>query len=136
MTGFAVVATVLLLQASVTFTSVAQGTNSGVEEPRQVVVRSAGEWQELWKEHGARTPPPAVDFSKSNVVAVFLGSRPTGGYRVTITGATSEDGGVVVEYAERRPGRGDIVTQILTSPFHIVAIPATGGEVSFRKVQP
>ena len=88
------------------FTSVAQGTSSQIDEPRKIVVRSAEEFQALWKSHS--TPPlPKVDFSKSIVVGVFLGMRPTAGYTVGIQAVRRTEGGAVVEYIEGRPERPD-----------------------------
>lgn len=101
----------------VTFTTLAQGSSSQILEPREVVVRSAAEWQTLWKEHSAE-PPPTIDFSRSIVVGVFVGSRPTTGYQVDITAVKGDGGLAVVEYRERRPAPGALVAQVLTSPFH------------------
>src|SRR5438132_14036060 len=63
------------------------GQRSGITAMRQVVVRDAASFAALWKEHAgpqSSTPPPAVDFKKQDVVAVFLGSKPTGGFTVKI----------------------------------------------------
>jgi PrcB C-terminal len=70
------------------------------------------------------------------VVAVFLGIRPTGGYGVEITAARREGGTLVVEYVERRPRPDALLTQALTAPFHIVALPRHDGAVTFRHVAP
>jgi hypothetical protein len=131
-------ATAMLFQVVVTFTTLAQGSNSQIMEPRQVVVRSAAEWQTLWKAHSPQ-PAPVVDFSRSIIVGVFLGSRPTAGYQVAITALKSQDGKAIVEYVERRPEVGAIVAQVLTSPFHLVSIPrdrADVDDVAFRKIDP
>jgi hypothetical protein len=116
--------------------TVAQGATSNVEEPRQVVVRTAAEWQALWKEHSPGSAPPAVDFAQSTVVGVFLGSRPTAGFSVEISAVRTEDSRTVVEYIERRPPRDAFVAQVLTSPFHLVRIMRTAGPVEFRSAGP
>jgi hypothetical protein len=41
---------------------------------------------------------------------------------------------LIVEYAERRPPADAIVTQALTTPFHIVRLPTHDGPVRFRRV--
>ena len=116
--------------------TVAQGTLSGIEEPRQVVVRTAAEWQALWKEHDPQGTAPAVDFAQSMVVGVFLGSQPTAGFAVEIAAVRQEGNRTVVEYAERRPARDAFVAQMLTSPFHIVRVMRTAGSVEFRRRGP
>jgi hypothetical protein len=114
--------------------TVAQGAMSNIEEPRQAVVRTAAEWQALWKQHGTEGSPPSVDFNQSTVAAVFLGSRPTTGFAVEITAAKTEGTRTVVEYLERQPPRDALVAQVLTSPFHIVRLPRTAGPVEFRRL--
>jgi hypothetical protein len=114
---------------------VAQGAMSNIEEPRQVVVRTDAEWQALWKQHG-RAAMPAVDFTQSTVVAVFLGTRPTAGFSVAITAVKTEGARTVVEYRERAPSRDAFVGQVLTSPFHAVRLARTAGVVEFRRLTP
>lgn len=124
---------ILALAAGPAGTTVARGPMSAIAGSKEVVVRSNAEWTALWKDHGSSQPVPTVDFSKEMVAAVFLGSRPTGGFSVEIVGTRAEGDALVIEYAERRPGRGDIVSQVLTSPFHIVKLPAHKGSVRFQK---
>ena len=59
---------------------------SGIDRPQQSVAKTAAEFQTLWQQHAPGRPLPAVDFAKNMVVAVFLGSRPSGGFAVEITG--------------------------------------------------
>jgi len=124
---------ILALEAGPSVTTVARGPMSAIAGSKEVVVRSNAEWTALWKDHGSSQPVPTVDFSKEMVAAVFLGSRPTGGFSVEIVGTRAEGDALVIEYAERRPGRGDIVSQVLTSPFQIVKLPAHKGSVRFQK---
>jgi hypothetical protein len=114
-------------------TTVAQGPASGATDFREVVVRSPAEWAALWKSHAGLQTAPVIDFSANVVAAVFLGTRPTGGFRVEITGTRREAAALVVDYAERAPGANDLVTQVLTAPFHIVSIPRHDGPIRFRK---
>jgi hypothetical protein len=116
-------------------TTIARGDSSAVEEPREVVARTASEWDALWKAHSS-APPPAIDLAGRMVAGVFLGVRPTAGYGVEVRGTALENGVLVIEWAETRPDPGAVVAQLLTSPFQIVALPTHGGAVRFRKVAP
>ena len=128
------VAAAVILQA-IAFTNVAQGTSSQIDEPRKVTIRSADEFQALWKSHST-APLPKVDFSKSMVVGVFVGMRPTAGYTVAIKAVQrTEGGGAVVEYVEGAPDKSRMVAQLLTSPFHLVSIPNDVKTVEFKQVQ-
>ena len=115
------------------FRTVEKGSQSNVDAARQVVVRSTAEWTALWKSHDFDRPVPRIDFDKEMVLAVFMGSRPTGGYAVAITSVAERDGSLVVGYRETSPRPGMMTTQILTFPFHIVAVPKRAGTVVFEK---
>jgi hypothetical protein len=108
--------------------------SAAVQGPGWITVRTAAEWQALWKQHASEGTPPTVDFNQSTVVAVFLGSRPTTGFAVEITAAKTEGTRTIVEYLERQPPRDAIVAEVLTSPFHIVRLPRTAGPVEFRRL--
>jgi hypothetical protein len=107
---------------------------SYIEEPRQAVVRTPAEWQALWKAHDPQRAAPAVDFTQSMVVAVFLGTRPTAGFAVEITAVKVEGSRVVVEYRERRPPADALTAQILTAPFHVVRLARTSASIEFRRI--
>ena len=123
----------LALAAGPALTTVARGPMSAINESKEVVVRSSTEWTALWSAHAGTQSAPAVDFSTDMVAAVFLGRRATAGFSVEILEARSEGDVLIIEYAERRPGRSDIVSQVLTSPFHIVKLPTQTGSVRFQK---
>ena len=124
-----------VLPAVLLFATLAQGTMSNIDEPRQVVVRTAAEWQALWKEHDPGSAAPPVDFTQSAVVGIFLGSRPTAGFSVDITAVKTEGNRTVVEYLERRPAADAFVAQILTSPFHVVRLAQIAAPVGFRRLR-
>jgi hypothetical protein len=130
---FAVTGTAMGQGPSAELVTVAQGIMSNIEEPRQAVVRTAAEWQALWKQHDFTRPAPAVDFTRSMVVAVFLGTRPTAGYSVEIVAVKADGTHVVVEYRERRPAPDALNAQILTSPFHAVRVARTSATIEFRR---
>jgi hypothetical protein len=121
---------------TVAWNTVAQGAMSNIEEPRQAVVRTAAEWQTLWKQHDPGRAAPPVDFSQLMVAAVFLGTRPTAGFTAEITAVKTDGDRTVVEYRERRPAADAFVAQVLTSPFHIVRMPRSAGPVELRLVKP
>ncbi len=117
--------------------TIEKGDQSNIDAAKQVVVRDAAAWRALWQQHSPDRPMPAVDFSKESVVAVFLGSKPTAGYNVTILSTTEGGGALVVKYREERPKPGMVSAQVLTFPYHIVAIPkVTATNVTFEKAEP
>jgi protease stability complex PrcB-like protein len=122
------------MQSGPTLRTIDKGGQSAIDGRREVVVRTSPDWTALWKQHTSDKPVPPVDFEREMVVAVFMGSRPTAGYSVEVTSAEARNGTVVVTYRELAPSRDAVTAQILTSPYHIVAVATKGGEVSFRKI--
>ena len=120
----------LAVLQTITFTNVAGGAASQIDEPRRVVIRTEAEFQALWKSHST-APVPKVDFTKSIVVGVFMGMRPTAGYTVGISTVRRTPKGAVVEFIEGAPEKDRMVAQMLTSPFHLVAIPRDIESVEF-----
>jgi hypothetical protein len=109
-----------------------KGDQSNVDEPRQVAVRTAAEWKTLWRQHSPDRDQPRVDFGRDMVVGVFLGSRTTAGFSVEIVSALVEQGVLVVRFRETRPQSDRIVAQVITSPYHLVAVPRHSGDVRFE----
>jgi len=124
---------VALLQSPQTFRSSGRGPMSGIDESRQVVVHNLADWTTLWRSHAPGQPMPTVDFSRETVVGVFAGTRPTSGYGVEIVRAADTNGTLVVDYVETRPGPGAVTAQVVTAPYHLVAVPRHDGEVRFQK---
>ena len=125
----------MLLEAPSTRT-IEKGDQSNIDDAKQVLVRTEAEWTKLWQQHAPDHPRPRVDFSKEMVVAVFMGSRPNAGFGTTITSATAGNGALIVRYKDTKPGPASVSAQILTFPYHLVAIPkAAVTDVKFQKVQ-
>jgi hypothetical protein len=123
-----------LLQTSVPIRTVDKGDQSNVDSQRQAVVRTATEWNTLWRQHSPDRPRPSVNLARDMVIGVFLGSQNTAGYAVEIVSVQNEYGGIVVRYSQTSPPQGAITAQVITSPYHLVAVPKAPGEVKFERV--
>jgi hypothetical protein len=120
-------------QEGLPITVLDQGTLSGIDERREALVRSDDEWRALWREHAGERPLPAVDFSRSTVIALFAGPRRTAGWSVRVKAVLPDGDGVRVTVAESRPGPGQMAAQILTAPFQIVSVPRFTGPAVFSE---
>ena len=124
-----------ILQATIAMRPIDRGIASDMDNARQASARTAQEWSRLWTQHAGERTRPAVDFSTEVVVAVFMGTRPTAGFTVEIVRVREEGGALVVSYTETRPAPDSVTAQMLTSPFHIVAIPkGAATDVKFERV--
>ena len=116
------------------FTNIAKGDASEQQLAKQVTVRTAAEWKALWKDHAPTEKMPAVDFTKDMVVGIFLGTKPSAGHEVEIVGVRTEGKDLIVEYVQKQPAPGTMAAQILTEPYHLVAVPKHAGTVRFMHV--
>ena len=112
----------------VPFVTIDQGFRSGIRERKFLVIKNETEWKTVWQNHVQPNVPakelPRLDFDKEMVVAVFLGEKPTGGYKVAIT-AMEEDQGkgqLRVVTRESKPPTGSMTIQAMTQPYHIVRV--------------
>jgi len=113
-----------------------KGAMSNMDDARQASALSVEEWSTLWTQHAGERTRPSVDFTKEAVAAVFLGTRPTGGFSIEIVRVRNEGLALVVEYKETRPAPDSVAAQVLTSPYHIVAVPrGSATQVKFARVQ-
>jgi uncharacterized membrane protein len=127
-----------------------RGAASRVAEPRRVIARTDEEWRSLWAAHaGPAADAPPVDMTAVTIAAAFAGEKPSAGFSVDITAAEQTaaeqtaaeyaehadhaGGGVTLVVEERGPGPDAIAAAIITSPFHIVAVPRAAGEVSWQE---
>lgn len=116
-------------------TTIARGDASHVAEPRRVVARTDAEWRSLWALHaGPAADTPAVDMTAVIVAAAFAGEKPSAGHALEISAAEHAEHavrGVTLVVAEYGPAAGSVSAQIMTSPFHIVSVPKTAGEIAW-----
>jgi hypothetical protein len=106
---------------------IARGSQAiGFERPAFRLLRDASEFLTVWNQaHGAvlNVPPlPAVDFARETVLAVFMGTRPTGGYAIEVLDATLEGGDLYIDLRFVQPGADSVTTQALTSPWAFVRV--------------
>jgi hypothetical protein len=107
--------------------SLAKGVFSGIRDAKQEIVRSADDWEKLWKQHGvsagAAEKVPEVDFAKEMVIATTMGTKRTGGYSIEIVSAEAGEKTLKISVRKRSPPPGALTVQALTAPFHFVAVP-------------
>ena len=116
--------------------TIEKGDQSNIDAARQVLVRTDAEWTALWRQHSPDRAKPKVDFSKEMVVGLFMGSRSNAGFSTAVTTTTAANSALIVKYTETIPAPGAITAQILTFPYHLVAIPKSDvKDVKFEKAE-
>ncbi|CAM3616322.1 protease complex subunit PrcB family protein [Deinococcus saxicola] len=110
--------------ARVNFTELASGSQSGVTEAAVTVAATPAEAAALYAQAYSRQTgvPAAPNPGNATIVGVFLGQRSTGGYGVSVTGASASGGTLTLVAQVRAPKPGSITTQAITSPWTIVQV--------------
>lgn len=108
------------------------GAFSGGLEGTRTITDEKG-WLEVWAHLSSKSAPP-IDFKTREVVAVFLGPRPSGGYAVQIASVGDEGPDLVVRWREVAPPPGQSPPEGKTSPFALKSIPRTDLPVRYEKV--
>lgn len=116
-------------------TNLAGGSYCGIDNNMEIVIKSDEEWKYLWERVHRKMVPepplPEVDFSAETVLAVFMGTRSTGGYSIEISHLTMNNGKITAIVKTRSPQPGDMVTMALSQPYHIIKINITDQEFEF-----
>ncbi|MBI4173439.1 MAG: protease complex subunit PrcB family protein [Candidatus Aenigmarchaeota archaeon] len=113
--------------ASPSLTTLAKGVAfSGPEDASLYAINSSAGLKTAWARanQGYEQLPsmPTIDFTQQQVLAAFLGQRPSSGYYAEIYNVTVEDAVTRVYVRETTPGKGCIVFQSLTYPFHLATV--------------
>lgn len=96
-----------------------KGAYCGVSRPSHRVATTQDEWKRLWEEIGQPAPP--ADLKQYAAVAVFLGTRNTGGYGIAFADAAEDKSKTLVRYKETTP-RG-MAIQVITQPYAVRLYP-------------
>lgn len=127
------------LERHVTFFNYQSGTNCRIETAETRVLQTEGDFQVYWSRLTGAAPsttPRDVNWNDNFLIAINLGRRSNGGYSVYVRAIERPfPNELVVRYVERRPAPGTMSTQALTSPWTIVRVPRTPGNVRFAKTE-
>lgn len=113
------------------FTILKQDSYGGWENRGNIVIKSKSGLAALYKEMNA-TDMPEVDFTKNNVVGLFLGQKNSGGYGIEV--ASVKVTGDTAEVTVKETAPDGVATMAMTQPYCIALIPKTE-KVKFIEAQ-
>lgn len=108
------------------------GVYSKIDKPAARVIDTPEQWAALWKDLGK--PAPSADLEANFGVAVFAGTRNSGGYGIVFDKPKDEGGKTVVRYAVTEPKGMAIMA--LTQPWAVRLFPRTGKPVVVEERRP
>jgi PrcB C-terminal len=120
--------------ADLAFREVASGSSATLGRPQVTLASDQNSLRGLWTSaYGNQSPPPPVPLiTNQTAVGIFLGSRPTGGYGVSVRSVRSAGEQLTITVNVRSPGAGAITTQALTSPWTMIAVRGRFTSVTVR----
>jgi hypothetical protein len=102
------------------------GQATGAEQPQYALISNAEQLLSFWNQaYGAQLNIPSlpdVDFRRETIVAAFAGTKPSGGYGLTVERVTLEGNDVYLDLNEIVPASDTMTTQALTSPWLMLRI--------------
>ncbi|MGI9040939.1 MAG: protease complex subunit PrcB family protein [Gemmatimonadales bacterium] len=104
---------------------IGQWSQSGIGEPRRVLIRDESSWEQFWSALNAG-PRPQVDFSRNVVIGVAAGERSSGGHGIAVERVRLNDGELLIEVTETYPGPSCVTSQALTQPVDVVVVAGAG----------
>lgn len=109
---------------------VIQSAHCGLTGPGVAYVQTSERLQpllELPAQNMAVQQLRQVNLEQEHLLFVTLGERPTGGYSISLASASvdSTENTLQLSMAVRSPAPGTMVTQAITSPCVVVAVPAS-----------
>lgn len=101
------------------YQTLTQNEYGGRETKSHEVITTSAALATLYKELNIEQVP-SVDFDKYNVVALFLGQKNSGGYKIGIKSVTVDGNTATVNTEETKPS--GMSTMAITNPYNIVKI--------------
>lgn len=114
---------------AVAFQRVTIGSFSRVSEASTRIALNEADYADLLALVVPAEPIRSPNFNREMAVGVFLGWRPSAGFRFRVTSVTKTGDVLEIQALETTPPSQCVVAQVLTQPFEIVALPRTGSRV-------
>lgn len=108
--------------SAASFEILKQEAYGGSETEFQIKVDTQEALAAMYKEYNLGDVP-VVDFTKKDVVILFMGQKSNGGYAITVDNVKISGSTAIVTYKVTTPKPGENVTMALTAPYCVAAIP-------------
>jgi hypothetical protein len=110
---------------SVNYQTFQSGVRSNITAQSLIEIPSEADFQTYWSRSTGQPPstaPRGVDWLRQKLIAVHLGTRPTGGYSVMVTNIERAGPVANVFALETKPAPRQVVDKSPTSPYALVTV--------------
>jgi len=130
-----------LKKEEIVFSTISKGTlfGNGIEGilEEKFIIKNEKQWQVFLNKINSVNNVSSsfseinINFSNHNIICVFDTIRNTGGYAIEIERVFVEKKNLNIVYNKKEPGPMEMVTTIITQPYHIVKIEKRGEDHKF-----
>ncbi len=117
--------------------TLARASQGGLDKPLAMVIEDRARLEQVLSRlrlGEGRDKVAKLDFSRDRLVAVFMGQKPSSGYKVEVARVEDEGDKVVVVVDRYRPGPECMTISVITFPYVLAAIPRTDKPVEIEMV--
>lgn len=126
-----------LQNSDMNYEILSEGPISGVKEAQIRVVKEEEGLKEIYNYLNENRSPkllaPNIDFNEEIIVALFMGEKNYGGFKISVEKIEEEAKKVIVYVKETAPS-GKYATMVITQPYCIFKMKQTSKEIVFEKV--
>jgi hypothetical protein len=110
----------------VSFDTLELGTQASTTARGYYAASDADGLAKLWAiAFGKKATVPAIDLATSQVIGVFAGMEPTGGYAIEVSKVVDSSTARTVYVTLVTPGPKCMSTEQITSPYELITLPAS-----------
>ena len=114
-------------------TKLLSGSHNNITKEDNLIIRSQAELEKIYTTINKTRRPgysvPKIDFSKEIVIALFMGSKTSGGYSIKIDHIDFKPEETLVNIIKSKPS--GMATSVMTQPFYIAKIPKMAKKIVF-----
>ncbi len=114
---------------TVAMTPVDQGAYCAYTDSANLRITDPEAFRNLWTnmhQHQSPVPEiPAVDFSEYELIATFMGPRPSGGFGVSVEKGVVKGQTAWFSVVHHKPGAGCMTTSAITHPYALMLVEKT-----------
>ena len=106
--------------------------NAEIIGKKELNISNEIDFVNFWSKFG-NCDIPKIDFSKYNIIGIFLGKKPNPGYGVKITKILEVENNVEVHYKQYLPNPLKGYIQVIVYPYDFIKCEKFSGKVIFKK---
>lgn len=124
----------LVYPLDLSFQQISKGDQSSQDSNISLIITNQSELNQLYESYLQYESLPVVDFTRYQLIAVFMGQKGSAGYSIQVTKVIEEQSVISVNVLQTSPASSCSTASVITNPYNIVMIPKSDKKVSFMVI--